>query len=179
MKFEIWNEIKLVFTSASSLPFSPQHPVSCPKGCMSEALLAQSALCVIIHWINNFPAKCWSFRIILCFSFLFLNLLQLWLSQQQLRMSRWEGQEVKELWLLSGSVEQGADLGISFPLSFPISAVSGAVSLACELMNTRLEPRGEKLSPCSPVPTHWDKAAALLCPLRNSGSFKNAGEWPS
>lgn len=119
MKFEIWNEIKLVFTSASSLPFSPQHPVSCPKGCMSEALLAQSALCVIIHWINNFPAKCWSFRIILCFSFLFLNLLQLWLSQQQLRMSRWEGQEVKGAVIIVWLCGAGSRFGDFLPSKFP------------------------------------------------------------
>lgn len=81
---------------------SPPAPSELPKGLYvwrllmrvwklcDVPLLAQIISCVKIHWINNFPAICWYFRILSCFSSLFPNiwhLLLLWISQQLWRMN--------------------------------------------------------------------------------------------
>lgn len=107
---------------------------------------------MMTHWINHFPAKCWSFRIIFCFSFLFLNLLQLWISQQQLRVSRWEGQEVKGAVIIVWLCGAGSRSGDFLPSEFPHFSSQWSCD-SCELINTRLEPWGEKLSPCSCGPS--------------------------
>lgn len=109
----------LFFNSASSLPLYP----NAQRAACLKALLAHTVLCVMIHWINNFPAKFWSFRFLLCSSFIFPYLLQLWISQQLLRMvSGGKGGSG-----VVGSYDYclalwSRDLGISFPVSFPISA---------------------------------------------------------
>lgn len=175
----------LFLNSASSLPFSPNALWIAQRAVCLKALLTQTC---IIHWINNCTAKSWSFRILSCFSFLFPDLLQLWISQQYWgwRVVGWEGQEVQGVdVIITGSVEQGMDLGIFFPVSFPISAEP--VELWIWLVSTadKHQALGHggrccHLARVAPEPTPWDEAAAAAH-FHTLGILSKplSGEWPT